>query len=116
MLGNRIKTLREELGIKQEELAKKMSVSPSAIGMYETNKREPNNELILKLAQFFNVSTDYLLGKTDVKNPINQIDDILNETMIGMSKKEYEALNETQKKQIRDFALFVKKQNEKENK
>ena len=68
MLGNRIKVLREELGLKQEELAKKMSVSPSSIGMYETNKREPNNELILKLAEFFNVSTDYLLGKSDIRN------------------------------------------------
>lgn len=115
MLGNRIKALREELGLKQEDLANKMLVSPSAIGMYETNKREPNNELILKLAQFFNVSTDYLLGKTDIRNPGKQIDDVLNEAMIGMSKEEYEALSETQKKQIRDFALFVKKQNEKEN-
>ena len=69
MLGNRIKILREELGLKQEELANKMSVSPSSIGMYEINKREPNNELILKLAQFFGVSTDYLLGKSDIRNP-----------------------------------------------
>lgn len=69
MLGNRIKMLREELGLKQEELANKISVSPSAIGMYETNKREPNNELILRLADFFNVSTDYLLGKSDIRNP-----------------------------------------------
>ena len=37
-IGNRIKQLREEKGLKQEELANKMSVSPSAIGMYETNK------------------------------------------------------------------------------
>lgn len=53
MLGNRIKALREELGLKQEELAGKMSVSPSAIGMYETNRREPSNELIIKLSNFF---------------------------------------------------------------
>ena len=53
MIGNRIKILREELGLKQEELAKKMSVSPSAIGMYERNLREPNNELTLKFANFF---------------------------------------------------------------
>ena len=69
MLGNRIKALREELGLKQEELAKKLSVSPSAIGMYERNLREPNNELTLKFAEFFNVSTDYLLGKSDIRNP-----------------------------------------------
>ena len=69
MLGTRIKLLREELGLKQEELAKKLAVSPSAIGMYERNLREPNNELILKIANFFNVSVDYLLGKSDIRNP-----------------------------------------------
>ena len=69
MLGNRIKALREELGLKQEELASKMSVSPSAIGMYETNKREPNDEIKLKLAKLFDVSTDYLLGKSDIRKP-----------------------------------------------
>lgn len=68
MIGNRIKLLREELGLKQEELAKKMSVSPSSIGMYERNLREPNNELTLKFANFFNVSIDYLLGKSDLRN------------------------------------------------
>lgn len=68
MLGARIKLLREELGLKQEELAKKLSVSPSAIGMYERDLREPNNELTLRIANFFNVSIDYLLGKTDIRN------------------------------------------------
>ena len=57
-----------------------------------------------------------LLGKTDIRNPGKQIDDILNEAMIGMSREEYEALNETQKKQIRDFAIFVKNQNEEKKK
>lgn len=69
MLGARIKLLREELGLKQEDLAKKLSVSTSAIGMYERDLREPNNELTLKIANFFNVSIDYLLGKTDIRNP-----------------------------------------------
>ena len=69
MLGARIKLLREELGLKQEELAKKLSVSPSAIGMYERDLREPNNELTLRIANFFNVSIDYLLGKSDARMP-----------------------------------------------
>jgi len=56
------------------------------------------------------------LPKTDVRDTGEQIDDVLNEAMIGMSKEEYNTLTETQKKQIRDFALFVKNQNEKENK
>ena len=70
MIGNRLKMLREELGLKQEELAKKMSVSPSAIGMYERNLREPNNELTIKFAELFKCSVDYLLGKSDIRNTI----------------------------------------------
>lgn len=116
MKGNRIKILREEKQMKQEELAKILSISASAIGMYERDEREPNDEIKLKLSNFFNVSIDFLLGKSDVRNPGKQIDDILNEAMIGMSKEEYEALSETQKKQIRDFAIFVKNQNNNEKK
>lgn len=111
MIGNRIKTLREELGLKQEELAKKMSVSPSAIGMYEINKREPNNELILKLASFFNVSTDYLLGKSDIRNPEKQEDDPLGLANIGFSMKSYKPPTETQKDQIRDMIKIILKDN-----
>lgn len=53
MLGCRIKQLRENAGLNQNELAKHISVSSSAIGMYETGKREPNNEILLKIANFF---------------------------------------------------------------
>ena len=69
MIGNRLKSLRESMGLKQEDVAKAISVSPSTIGMYEINKREPNNEIIIKLAQFFNVTTDYLLGNSNIRNP-----------------------------------------------
>ncbi len=69
MKGSRIKTLREEKGLKQEELAKILSIAPSTIGMYERNAREPNDDITLKLAEYFSVSTDYLLGKSDIRNP-----------------------------------------------
>lgn len=93
MLGNRIKKLREEKGLKQEELAKILLVSPSAIGMYEINKREPNNEITIKMANFFNVSTDYLLGKSDIRNP-EKID--FNKVNVAFSSG-YDGLNETNK-------------------
>ncbi len=69
MKGNRIKLLREEKKIRQDELAKILSISPSAVGMYERDEREPNDEITLKLAEYFGVSTDYLLGKSDIRNP-----------------------------------------------
>lgn len=109
---NRLKFLREEKGLFQSDIAKILGVSVAAVGFYENEKRDMSPETIIKLAEYFNVSTDYLLGKTDIRNPGRQIDDVLNEAMIGMSKEDYEALTETQKKQIRDFALFVKNQSE----
>lgn len=72
MKGNRIKLLREEKQISQFELANIISISPSAIGMYERDEREPNDEIKIKLAEYFNVSTDYLLGKTDMRNETNE--------------------------------------------
>jgi len=67
-LGQRIKDLREELGLTQEAFSKQLGISKSAIGMYETNKREPNLETLDAIADFFNVDMDYLRGKTDCRN------------------------------------------------
>lgn len=116
MIGNRVRLLRDELGLKQDELASKLGVSPSAVGMYERDLREANDGIKLKMCELFNCSMDYLTGKTDVRNTGKQIDDVLNEAMIGMSAEEYENLTETQKKQIRDFALYIKNQEKGDNK
>ena len=109
---NRLKFLREEKGLFQSDIAKILEVSVAAVGFYENEKRDMSPDTIIKLAEYFGVTTDYLLGKSDVRNPSQQIDDVLNEAMIGMSKAEYDKLTETQKNQIRDFAIFVKNQNE----
>ena len=110
---NRLKLLRKERGLFQSDIAKVLNVSVAAVGFYENEKRDMSPDTILKIADYFNVSTDYLLGKTDVRNPGQKIDDVLNEAMIGMSKKDYDGLTDTQKKQIRDFAIFVKEQKSK---
>jgi len=61
----RIKELRKKLGISQSELAEKISVSHFAISRYERDESSPDPETISKLADFFGVTTDYLLGRTD---------------------------------------------------
>lgn len=113
---NRIKFLREEFGYTQQDLANKINGAKSTIAMYENETRNPSLEVLVKLSEIFDCSIDYILCKTDIKNSGKQINDVLNEAMIGMSKKDYEKLTETQKKQIRDFAIFVKNQNQGENK
>lgn len=63
-----LKGLREERRISQRELAEKLNISNSAIGMYESGKRQPNYEALENIADFFNVDMNYLLGKTPIRN------------------------------------------------
>ena len=64
MLGLRIALLRVEKGWSQAELAKRIGVSPSAVGMYEQGRREPSLDLLVRLALELSVTTDYLLMGT----------------------------------------------------
>ena len=68
---NRIKLLREEKNIYQKDLAKLLNVSIPAINYYENEKRAMDTRTALTLAEYFGVSVDYLLGKTDVRNNID---------------------------------------------
>jgi transcriptional regulator with XRE-family HTH domain len=65
---NRIKELRTEFGITQADLAKLLKISDRAVGYYEKGEREPDNETLIKIAEYFKVSVDYLLGITDIRN------------------------------------------------
>lgn len=73
MIGARIKELRREKQLTQEALGKSVGVSTSMIGMYETDARQPSYEVLKKMADFFGVSTDYLLGVSDIRNPIETL-------------------------------------------
>lgn len=73
MLGKRIKELRKKKGITQKELASYLGVSDRAVGYYESGQRTPPPDILQKIADFFNVSTDYLLGRTDIYNPADEI-------------------------------------------
>ena len=66
---NRIKILREEFGYTQQELADKLDGAKSTIAMYENETRKPSLEVLIKLSEIFNCSIDYILCKSDVRNP-----------------------------------------------
>lgn len=61
MLGARIAALRKEAGLSQAELAQRLQISASAMGMYEQGRREPSAQMLVGLAQTLGVTTDYLL-------------------------------------------------------
>lgn len=88
---NRLKELRIEKDKLQEDIGKIIGVSGRAVGNYETGKRELSPEKILKLAEYFGVSTDYLLGKTDIKNAVVSVTKI---PILGTVKAGYDWLAE----------------------
>lgn len=64
MLNIRIKELRTAHGLTQVGFAKKLSVSKQAVSNWENNNIQPSIDMLVKIADFFGVSTDYLLGRT----------------------------------------------------
>ncbi len=63
--GKRLSYLRENKNLTQNELAKATNISRSRLSLYEIDKREPDINTIKQLADFFNITTDYLLDRTD---------------------------------------------------
>lgn len=61
MFSEKFKKLRQSQGLTQVQMADKLEVSPSAIGMYEQGRRKPDSDMLKKICQMFNVSLDYLL-------------------------------------------------------
>ena len=112
MIGNIIKELRKERRITQAYLASKLGVNQSTIAGIEIGRREPSRELLVDIANYFNVSVDYLLGvKEDdkdeslVKNllihlynaglikDIDNIDETTTNMIMSMVKKELELIS-----------------------
>lgn len=79
-LGDRLRELRTEKDLEQKELANILQVHKGTISNWENNKRNPDNEMLTKISNFFDVSIDYLLGKTNNRNEIN-IDPIYGEKL-----------------------------------
>jgi len=66
--GERIRALREELNLTREELANKFGIAYQTLSKYEINGRFPDKETLKRFADFFEVSIDYLLCRTDVRD------------------------------------------------
>lgn len=111
---NRIKILREEFEYTQQDLANKLDCSKSVIGLYESETRKPSLEILVRLSEIFDCSIDYILCKTDIRNPekvnINKADIAFASGIKG--------LNETNKAIIKSTieALLAKQEKDGENK
>jgi len=83
-IGERIKELRRRKGLTQVELARRLNYSRQLISLWEINESKPDAATIRQLAEIFNVSTDYLLGRTDELQPLK--------TLYAVGKEDLEAI------------------------
>lgn len=67
LFGTRLKSLRDEAGITQEDLAAAFKVARSSVANYETRGKEPSFDALCEMAKYFDVSTDYILGLSSEK-------------------------------------------------
>lgn len=110
---NIFKQLRLSSGYTQIEMAQKLGISRSTIGMYETGAREPDFETLETIADFFNVDIDYLLGRTDKTTILPESSYYFNEDARELAEfmfknPEYKVLFDASRKVKKEDIGFVK--------
>lgn len=68
LIKDRLRKLREEMGLYQKDLADKLHITRATIASYETGKSSPSLDVVIKYADFFNCTTDYILCRTDERD------------------------------------------------
>jgi len=106
-LGSRIRLLREEKGLKQKEIGSIIGVKESCVGKYEYDQRRPTPDTINKLADYFQVSSDFLLGRSDIRLPADKI--------IAEHDEMIADLAEEDRKMIKKIANSIREQNKASN-
>lgn len=99
LFGDRLKELRKNNNLTQDDIAKMFNVTKNAVYSWEVNKTQPSMEIIVALAKYFNVTTDYLLGLN--KNDIDEIDKL----NIALREAGMVNSNETLKKEEIELAI-----------
>lgn len=107
-LGERLKKSRERRGLSQTDAAKRLNINNKTLSRYENGGSEPDSETLKNLAELYDVSTDFLLGKeTDGDDAIPQpLKTFFRHGISGISENE----NELLKEEILDYLEFRKNQ------
>lgn len=105
MFGDRLKTLREEFEMTQEELGKKLNVTRQSIYTYEKGENEPTMDTLVKIADMFDVSVDYLLCRTNQRVNLQINNEVLLNALNDRYKKK---LLVDISKSLDNYALFIK--------
>lgn len=119
-IDNIMKELREMKGLSMSKAALALEIPKGTYASYEYGQREPNIEMINKIANFYGVTTDYLLGRPAAKLPESPIDEFARaERLKELEKiiiKEYLELGNEEREAVLDFIRnCIKKEEERKN-
>lgn len=102
----RLRGLREERQLLQKNIAKYLNISASDYGFYEQGKNTPDNETLKLLADFFKVSTEYLLGRSDIRKsyepltPDQELASILSDPEMHVAFQDYDSWTDDDKREL----------------
>ncbi len=105
---NNIKKIREKRNITQIRLSTGIDVSQETISAYESGRAMPSAETLVRIADFLNTSTDYLLGRIDKDIPLKQVMNDKIDEDINYLLNNYACLNSEQKKDLLWFSEVLK--------
>lgn len=88
MIGDTLKRLRTKKGLTSEELCSKIGIKGGSYRNYERNDRKPDYDTLVKLADFYNVSTDYLLGRPTAQPPTDALERLFTEKSFSALEEE----------------------------
>lgn len=121
MLTDRLKTLREQKGLTRKEVSEAVGLESSTYGKYEKGQRQPSYQILLALAEFYNVSVDYLTGyspsskavsQEHLTNVNNRIKEDLGEDVEVMFR-DITSFDEAEKEELKNFIDFIKSKKKK---
>lgn len=107
MFGDIFKELRTEKNLSQEQIALDLDVSQSLITKWESHQSTPSPEMLDYIADYFDVSTDYLIGRTNDKRYYNNNDEYIKDFNILFDK--YKGLSDTDKEFMRNMIIERRK-------
>ena len=102
MFAERLKSLRKEQNLTQQKIAEKLNISRGSYAQWEAQRTQPSSKSLETLANFFDVSTDYLLGNTDIKNQ-NQFDEDLEKSLDTFKSFDGKPMYDDDREKIREF-------------
>ena len=98
----RLKEIRKECGLKRSELSRKLNINAGTIANYENEIREAPYETLIMFANFFEVSVDYLIGRTEDEKPMVDFKETINYEQRKLLE-EFNKLDKTGKSRVLEY-------------